>query len=258
MVAFYAVAQKIYSIPARSLNATMHAMIPAASELDALLQKKTLRKLFLRVLKYNLSILFMLSIPTVFLARHILKYWIGWTGGGFQFYYWVTIILIVSLFFDYFNYVSSQILIGMNKLKFFVACYGVVAIFNLVLSIILVQDMGIVGVAVGTTIPFIVMAPVLMWHMFRVIEVRWLEYIKTVWLPNIPFAALNVLVIYSLLYFHKPGNLIEVGLYYVISISVFFIPYYHKGLDARERNDIKGIFSSVTYRESEEVGETDL
>ena len=87
MVTFYAVAQKISSIPRSSLNATMHAMIPAASELDALQQKRTLQRLFLRVLKYNLALLFMLSIPTIFLARHILKYWIGWTGAGFQFYY---------------------------------------------------------------------------------------------------------------------------------------------------------------------------
>ena len=118
--------------------------------------------------------------------------------------------------------------------------------------------MGIVGVALGTTIPFMVMAPVLMWHVFRVIDIRWLQYIKTVWLPNIPFALLNASVIYSILLVHKPGNLIEVGIYYFISIAVFFIPFYFRGLDERERSDIKSIFSTMTRREPEDTAETEF
>ncbi len=193
-----------------------------------------------------------------FIRLPILTKWLGASLYGTWSLIWVTIVLIVSLFFDYFNYVSSQILIGMHRLKFFVACYGVVALLNLGLSIILIQEIGIVGVAIGTLIPFIVMAPVIMWHTFRIIGIRWLDYIKTVWLPIIPFAALNVFVIYSILFFHKPGNLIEVILYFVISLSIFFIPFYFKGLDERERSDMKSIFSTVTRRETEDGAETEL
>jgi O-antigen/teichoic acid export membrane protein len=249
MVTFYVGAHKLYSIPSRAINLTLQAMLPAASELDANKKSLALQILLIKVSKYCLALLFLLGIPTLFMSKYILTHWLG---ENFAVYYMVTNILIISVFFDYFNYVSSQILIGMNKIKFLVACYGVVALLNLILSIILVQSMGLEGVAWGTTIPFIIMALPLMYNAFKIIGIDWKEYAKEVLIKPLPGAAGMVGVLYLLLYFHIPGNLIEIGVYFLIAMGAFFGIFYIIALDKEERNEIKNIFSTLRYKEEKE------
>lgn len=249
MVTFYVAAHRLYSIPGRGINFALQAMMPAASELDAKEKRSALQILLIRVSKYCLAILFFLGIPTMFMSKYILRYWLG---DSFAVYYMVTNILIISIFFDYFNYVSSEILIGMNKIKFLVAGYGIVALLNLILSIILVQRIGLEGVAWGTTIPFIIITPILMWSAFRIIGIDWKNYVKNVWFTNLPYAFCMGVVVYLLLILHKPNNLFEIIIYYAISICVFFIPFYFRGLDEEERKDLKEIFSIIMYREEKD------
>jgi O-antigen/teichoic acid export membrane protein len=253
MITIYAAAWKIYQIPGRAIKIILDAMTPVASELDALKKEKALQLLFLRVIKYSLALLFLLGIPTLLMSKEILKYWIGWAGDDFALYHLVTNILILSLFFDFFNQVSFQILTGMNKIKFFIGCYSIVALFNLVLSIILVQRIGLEGVAWGTAIPFIIMAPFFMWYSFKTIGIHWRDYIKIVLSTTVPYALCISGVLYLLIIFHTPANLIEVGLYYIIGISIYFLLFYYKGLDDGEKADLKGILKSLRYKEDMET-----
>lgn len=248
MITYYAAARKLFSIPGRAIDATLHAMIPAASELDTLQKKKGLQVMFLRVTKYCLALIFLLAIPTMLMSKYLLKYWIEWAGGNFSLYYLVANILIISIFFDFFNYVSSQILIGMNKIKFFVTCYGIVAVLNLILSIILVHYIGLEGVALGTTIPFIVMAPFFMWNTFKVLNIDWKDYVKKVLFTNIPYALCVSLILYLLIFLYAPASLFEIGFYYIISISMYFAMFYYLGLDQEERDELKEMFSKLTFR----------
>ena len=137
----------------------------------------------------------------------------------------------------------------MKKIKFYVACYGVVALMNLLLSIILVQRIGIEGVAWGTTIPFIIMTPLFMWNTFRILDIKVREYVRIVLASTLPFALLNTAVLYGFLYLHVPANLIEVIVYFAVSVSIFFSLFYYIGLDEREKKDFKGIFSAIRNRE---------
>jgi O-antigen/teichoic acid export membrane protein len=249
MVTFYVAARKIYTIPGNTINIALRAMIPAASELDALQKKKALQILLIKVSKYCLALIFLIGLPSLFMSRYILSFWLG---SEFAVYYMVTNILIISLFFDYFNFVSSQILIGMNKIKFLTAGYGIVALLNLVLSVILVQHYGLEGVALGTAIPFIIMAVPLMWSAFRIIGIDWRDYSKEVLGKTVPFALCMAAVLLLLLLLHAPNNLIEVGIYYAISMGVFFALFYRLAMDKEERNDIKTIFSTLRYSDKKE------
>ena len=253
MITFYTVAWKIAQIPGKAIDMTLSAMVPAASELDALKKERTLQLLFLRVLKYCLALLFLLAIPTLFLSKEILRHAVEWTGGDFSLYYLVTNILIIAIFFDFLNYVSIQILIGMNKLRLFVVCYGIVAIVNLFMSVLLVQKIGLEGVALGTAIPFIVMAPVFMWYSFKTIGIHWKDYVSTVLFTTIPYAVCMGGFLFLLTMFHTPANLIEIGAYYIISMVVYFLLFYFFGLDEGERADLKGILQSVRYREDTHI-----
>jgi O-antigen/teichoic acid export membrane protein len=249
MVTFYVIAHAVYSIPSKVIDAMLQAMLPAASELDALQRKRALKTLFLRVTKYCLALLFMIALPTLYMSRSILT---NYMGAEYAVYHLVTNILIISLFFDFFNYVSAQILTGINRLKVFVACYGIVAVLNLVLSLILVERIGLEGVALGTTIPFIIMAPVLLWNSFKILEVQWKEFARRVLLSNLPFACFTAVVLYLLNTYHSPANWVEIGIYYIIGIGLYFLPFYRLSLDEGEKKDFRSIFSFGLYKRAEE------
>lgn len=253
MITFYTIAWKIYEIPGRPIDMTLSAMMPATSELDAMKKERTIQLLFLRVLKYCLALICLIGIPILFMSREILRYGVEWTGGDFSNYYLVTNILIISIFFDYFNYVSIKILTAMNKLRLFVLLYGIAAIMNIILSIILVQEIGLEGVALGTTIPFIALAPVFMWYSFKTIGVRSKDYVKVVLSRTLPFAALMGVVLYLLMMLHTPNNLIEVAVYFIIGAVIFGGLFYVLGLDENEKADLKGIFGAIRYREEDAI-----
>jgi O-antigen/teichoic acid export membrane protein len=248
MVTFYVAARKIYTIPANAVNIALRATIPAASELDALQKKKELQMMLIRLSKYILALLFLVGLPTIFMSRYVLQFWLG---EEYAVYYIVANILTLALFFEYFNDISAQILLGMNRMKFLVACYGIIAVLNLVLSLILVREMGLEGVAWGTTIPFIIMTLPLMWNSFRIIGIDWKVYIKESLGKNVPFALCMAGVLYLLLLFHTPANLIEVGIYYIASMAVFFVLFYFIALNKEERDDLKSIFSILKPKDIE-------
>lgn len=248
MVTFYVTARKIYSIPANMVNLALRAAIPAASELNALQKKRALQLMLIKMSKYCLALLFLIGLPTILMSRYILSFWLG---NSYATHYIIANILIISIFFDYFNSISAQILIGMNRLRFLVACFGIIAVMNLVLSILLVGQMGLEGVAWGTTIPFIIMALPLMWNSFRIIGIDWRMYAKEVLGKNIPFALCMAAVLYLLLLFHIPGNLIEIGIYYIVSMAVFFVLFYFLALTEDERKDLKSIFSILKPKDLE-------
>jgi O-antigen/teichoic acid export membrane protein len=254
MITFYAASRKLFAIPGRAIDAALQAMVPAASELDAMTREKGLQMLFIKVSKYCLALLFLLGLPIMFLSRYILIYWIEWAGGDFSLYYLVANILIISAFFDLFNTVSSKILIGMNKLKLFVTLYGIAAIMNLILSIIFVNRLGLEGVALGTAIPFIVLSPIFLANIFNLLKINWKDFVKNVIVSNIPSALAVSLVLYILIYLHAPGSLIEIGIYVLISIAVYFFIFYHLSLDEVEKGDIKGIFRTITTKEIQKEG----
>jgi len=81
---------------------------------------------------------------------------IRWVGKNFAYSYNILVVLTIPLILSLSQTSSSQVLYGISKHKVLAIINIVEAIFNLVLSIILVRFMGIIGVAVGTAIPMLI------------------------------------------------------------------------------------------------------
>jgi len=268
LVTSYYIAWKLYLIPAQVPAIGLYAMIPAASELDAKQDFKALKSMFLRGTKYVIALCFALAVPVIFLSREILILWMGAEYGQF---YLIVIILIIALFFDFNNYVASQILIGMNRIKKFVKYYGITALLNLGLSLFLVsRGYGLVGVALGTTIPFVVMEVFFLRHTFKVLGIKWREYARGIMAKTLPYAGMSAAVMLVLLLIHRPDVQDPVGLmntiiasivpgtYFIIGFIVFIIPFYYKGLDDHERQDIRNILSNLKLRKKSMDTKTDV
>jgi O-antigen/teichoic acid export membrane protein len=252
LITFYQAAWKLYGIPTKIPEIGLQAIIPAASELEAKDNLPALRRLFLRGTKYVLAMCFALAIPMIFLAKQVLSVWMDPT---YEQYYIVVQILIISLFFSFNNYVANQILIGMNKIKHYVKYYVVIAVFNLVLSITLVKlGFGLNGVALGTTIPFIVVEYFFLNHVFKLLGIKWGTYLKKVVLKTFPYAVVIAALMYGLLLLYVPPSeaffwdAVPVGIYYLFGLILYFILFYYFGLEQYEKKEIKQVISRIKAR----------
>ncbi len=259
LLTFYQAAWKLYGIPTKIPEIGLYAVIPVASELEATDNLPALRRLFLRGTKYVLAMSLALAVPLVFLSKGLLTIWMGDEYGQ---YYIIIQILTISIFFDFNNYVATLILIGMNRIKKFVKYYGIVAVMNLGLSIFLVhQGFGLTGVALGTTIPFVLLEVLFLRHVFNVLGIKWRTYAKQVFAKTFPFAGVTAVLMYGLLLWRTPiiigthttlfgliKDSVEIGLYFAFGCGLYLLLFYLKGLDTKEKAEIKHIVSRIRAR----------
>jgi O-antigen/teichoic acid export membrane protein len=252
LITFYQAAWKLYSIPAKVPEIGLAAVVPAASELDAKENIPALRQLFLRGTKYILAMCFATSIPLIFLSREILSVWMD---PSYSEYYPIVIILTLSLFFVFNNYVANQILIGMNRIKRFVQITGVIALINLVLSLILVHmGYGLVGVALGTTLPFVFLEYFFLRHILKVLKVKWSTYGKHVVLRTFPQAGIVAVFMYGLLLIYTPPaisffwDIINVGIIFLLGSILYLALFYRFGLTDHEKDDVRLVLSRISMK----------
>lgn len=154
-VAIWAVAQRLIEIVQRitdQLNAVLFPVVVDSSTVERL---DRLQKILIQGTRLSLAMVVPLATVLGLTARTLVLVWVGP-----QFAASVDVIYILSVVvaLRVGNSTSAVILKGADLHKFLAFSNLSMAVGNLVLSILLVRAYGLIGVAVGTLIPMIVMA----------------------------------------------------------------------------------------------------
>jgi len=131
---------------------------PLFSRYEGAKDYQSIRKIFSRASKGSALITALIGGVLLGSGRPFLKLWVGDSIGAsnVDLCYTVLLILLLPFALEMVQSISVNILYGISKhyfLSFITTSEGIV---NLVLSIILVQKYGIIGVAAGTAIPMII------------------------------------------------------------------------------------------------------
>lgn len=159
---------------------------PLTSELQARHKIYKIKEVLIKGTKF--SLLIGLPICTVFLimGNRFISLWMGpeyaETSGK------VLVILTITHLFSIAQYTTGNILYGINRHNLAAYCHAIEAIANLALSIILVRSWGIVGVAIGTAIPHLIIATIVFPVIIsKVVHLKFWDYMRLSYLP--PFIA---------------------------------------------------------------------
>jgi O-antigen/teichoic acid export membrane protein len=166
---------------------------PAATRMDARRDTSGLQGLLFLATKITLLIVLPLCLGFIFLGRQFIILWMGSAYASSAIF---LIVLTIPQFSSMSQYVSSLVLAGMAKhrvLAYFVLAEGVA---NLVLSIILVQKIGVIGVAWGTVIPDLICTGLIVpFYALRTLNIRVRDYLVKAYLRPffcaLPAAALG-------------------------------------------------------------------
>ncbi|MDO6425535.1 oligosaccharide flippase family protein [Thalassotalea sp. 1_MG-2023] len=116
-------------------------------------------------------------------------------GKGFENAYWITLISLVPLIFVLSQSSSNAILQAMNKHKVRSILLLSTAILNIMLSVFLVQKIGMIGAAIGTAITLII-GEVILVNIYLIWSVKldMVRFYKTIFIRVIPVIVISLLI----------------------------------------------------------------
>jgi len=147
----------LYSVPAMMVIQLRGAvktiavpLVPAISHLEALKDLAKIREIFARTTKYIYYVSGYFCVSVLFFGGPFILLWVG---EDFRPMIDVLHVLIVSVTFTLPLLLGNAVLLGISRHKLAFALTGCEALAKVILSLILVRSYGLMGVALGTAIP---------------------------------------------------------------------------------------------------------
>lgn len=173
----YAIAVSILSYMRNIISLSTDTFAPAATRLDGHDDAQGLRELLIMGTQMTLIVALPMCFGLLFLGHQFI---VLWMGPEHAYSAVLLAVLVVPQFVSLAQYMSTRILICMGR-HHMLAYIGIAeGVTNLILGAILVQRMGLIGVAVGAAIPHIITSAVLIpWYTLRTLNMSWREYITS-------------------------------------------------------------------------------
>ena len=204
--------------------------------------RKEFSSLFIKVGRIQFLILALIATGLSLWGKVFIAFWVG---GGYEASYYVALLLVVPASIALIQNCGIEIQRALNKHKFRSLAYAIMAIINLVISIILCQLYGAIGSAAGTAISLIVANGIVMniyYYRYCYINIPlfWkniLSQVKGLWIP--------VVVGICEVHFFLPENVAIMIFEILIYTIVYAISMWNLGLNSFEKELIKSAFIKV-------------
>ena len=244
-IALYEAAGKFQGFVSQLSSFSVSAVMPMASHLGAQDRKAALTTLFLRGTKYSIALLAPVVVVLLVIARPLLLSWLGPTFAGQAL---AAQILISHQVLTAGVTLGDAMMIGLGRLPRRVPYAIGLALLNLVLSLALVRSLGILGVVLGTAIPYFIDYPLHMRLLLKVLEVppgRWLR--ETI-APTYPLLLLPLGISLWLVSTGLAASMLGLAAIGALSVGSYWCALLLFGFNDIERAEVRSVADSALRR----------
>jgi len=234
MVTYYSIAESLAEYTRQLLSGITHTVMPMVGSMEGAGQVDRVKRVFVDGTRY--ASLVVLPIIATFIVRgeSFIALWMGAEYGRLSGQ--ILTIVSVALWAMVGYQVCTTIMIGLGKQKGMMPIFGFEAVTNIALSIVLIQNIGVLGSAWGSLIPRLLAALVMaVAYAKRVLHISIREYyLDSVARPIVailPFAAVS----YGVEATWPAGNLAVFFLQVALVFPVAMLGCWIFGLKADER-----------------------
>ena len=243
MVSPYAIGRRLNDLLILAAQQFMNVLLPLASELHAEGDKGRLQAMYLTATRLVMAISLPLGVTLILLAEPFIR---AWVGPDLLEAAPVAVILVVSSMVGLSQWPAGVIFQGMARHRPLAISGLLTGVANLILSVLLVQRMGLVGVALGTLIPTTVEVLLFLlpyttrrlglsvWQVIR-------QGVVPASLPLIPSAV----VTYILRETADPSSLVAVGAIGLAGVATYAAAYVAVGAGPLERDLLRQLRARV-------------
>jgi len=238
-VGVYGIAVIITRYIVRLITAGMSVLTPRFATLDGKGDHAQIRRLLVKALAVSSFLSFGGYMMAIIIGKQFILWWVGKDFADAAAILWI---LSISHAFALAQNPAIGFMYALNKHYFYAIATIIEAIANLTLSIILVYRYGIVGVALGTMIPMLIIKILVMpVYVSKIAGISLWEYIR----PMLPFA---VIAFFMTLAAYYMGIVTQdtTGFGYLIYIAMIFGSLYIAGWYLLRRNNLASILSVIT------------
>ncbi len=246
-VAFYAVGATLYQHYKSISTAISGVFTPKIHRIYNTIDIPTdrdqvLSKLFIKVGRIQCLILMLITSAMVFYGKNFI---LLWAGKGYEKSYFVTIMIMIPATVPLIQNLGIEIQRAANKHRFRSILYGIMAICNLILTIILCPRYGAIGAMIGTAISLVLANGIMMnIYYYKAINLDiksfWKSIIKML-LGMIP-AILLGLVIKQL--FPK-GGVLSFGISILLYTIIYCIDVWYLSMNHFEKKLVKSFIGRI-------------
>jgi O-antigen/teichoic acid export membrane protein len=257
MVAIYQISIRLADTYQRFSAQFLDNLGPVSATLFAAGNKSKMSEVMLQSNRLMGIISSMLVIPLLVYVKPLLNIWLGLDHSAGMI---CAVLLLLSMYILLFLRSSSvYVLLMANEHKILAVIASIEAIANLGLSILLIHtlpglleargiylaDAAIIGVALGTLIPNVLLA-----FLFnipkacRFANIRKSEYFKIVVAPTLLISVITLGFALLLYHLYYPAGLLMVMIYIMLSMLVFMLLTWSLGLHNWERKQMLGFVKS--------------
>jgi O-antigen/teichoic acid export membrane protein len=226
----------------RQLHGTLLlTVVPVASRYIAEGDHARIRDLLLRGTRYVLAIVAPVTTVLIVLAAPLLEIWLGdrYRPAAFA------LAVLSSYWLIGANTgVIGSMLLAAGRVKFLARFAWAVAVANLVLSLILTPWLGLDGVVLGTTIPYVLFQPWFLWKGMRTFEISVRDFSREVWVPAYATCAAVAAVLIPVRLFAEPTNLLTLAVAAIGALAVGYAVLWLVFLTPGERRLVLSLIRS--------------
>jgi len=230
----FSVAGRLMQYFEPAVNSIASPMVPLMSELDGLRRHGELRHFFLQATK--LTSIFTVLIASVLAldARALLRIWVG---EEFVSAYPLVLILLVGYVLELSQRPSAVALVALGRHRALGGWTLGEGLANLVLSVYLGRKYGLVGVALGTTIPLVVVKLTLQpWYTLKVLGLSARAYIQESFARVALVSGLFLVCAYALMNVFPPVGILGLVGMFTLQVALFGVITWAIGLTGYERS----------------------
>ncbi|MEK7845721.1 MAG: flippase [Nitrospinota bacterium] len=214
-------------------------LFPAYADMEGRGEYDKQKMMLLKGTKYLTMIFTPMVVITIFFAAPLIK---NWMGNGFVDSILPAQVLISFWIFNSILEVGTGMLTAKGYVKVIFKIWVINAFINLSLSLILVKYLGILGVALGTTIPMILINfPLSLYQILKVFNITLKEYFNLTIKSNLMIyllaAILSILFQKTLLPTNVWMVFLEMGVVYLLTL----VAGYRWALLVKERQELQAI-----------------
>lgn len=175
-VGIYGIALMLVRYQSRLVSTAMGILTPRFSKLFAVGDHAQIEKLFLRSLGISAFISFLTGMMIMLFGGQVILLWVG---GDFVTAIPILLVLASSSTFAIAQNPGIGLMYAMHKHHFYALATMFEALANLGLSLVLVQKYGMMGVALGTMVPMLIVKVIVMpLYVSRILQISLRDYVR--------------------------------------------------------------------------------
>ncbi|MFC1747517.1 oligosaccharide flippase family protein [Pseudomonadota bacterium] len=233
-VTYYSIPWSLAEYTKRMCLAISKTYTPAISAQESKKDMDSIKEMYISGTKYMIIISNLLTVGIMVLGGALIAIWMG--PKYKELCETVLMVLFINLFVQGPQLISYSVLQGLAKQKVYSYVSLGVSIANLVLSIILVQKWGIVGVAIATTVPQVIFYGVFVpLFTLNVLKLSVWQYFKKTYLVTVVPTVVLFAVLAGVDRYLYPESYLTLILFAILCALIYIVFVYFFSLDKSEK-----------------------